>query len=306
MDKLRLYTPHRGAIQRHIKKEFFTCTGNKVLPNDLKIYFYEDKEAGVVLTYSPSFVTIECNPTKFLNGHNYQQIDRKGLELFTTMITDRYDADFRLWDVSLFDFNSDIEVNDPPAKYFKDLGRLKLWERTPKRNGNLTYRTSSGSRAFVLYDLHKRCKKDGTPIPPEHKGKYIIRLEASFNRDLPKIKGLNDMRTLNDYLESDKYKRLPNLWVETYELIEKNEPLSEVPNLSKKECDMLASIQLHTLNGYREKLRIEYPNNYPYHFKQIEELVQKVRCHLQSQVVNRIAELNFKVREKANQLILAA
>ncbi|MDB5206845.1 MAG: hypothetical protein JWR72_1920, partial [Flavisolibacter sp.] len=49
-----------------------------------------------------------------------------------------------------------------------------------------------------------------------------------------------------------------------------------------------------------------YPNNYRYRLGKVDNLMNKVRQHQQSKIINRIAELNYKVRDRAKELILAA
>lgn len=307
MDKLRLYTSYKTAIPRHIRKGAFDCTGEKRLQCGLSVFYYADYETGVHLTSHPHGITVECNPTTFQHGNNYQMIDRKGLQDFTHAFSERYETDFSVWDVSLFDYNADIAVRHKPATYFKHLGDLKSWERTPKRNGNLTYKTASDSRAFVAYDLHLKCKKNKQPIPPECEGVNKLRLETSFNKGLSNVKALQNMTTLADYTQPHNYKQLPQLWLDTYEAVDKNEGVEHIPDLTLKEELLLAAIEKYTLAGYREKLKIDYPKDCRYHIQKVNALLQKIRLHRNKEgLLSHIDELNQKVRDRAKELILAA
>jgi hypothetical protein len=307
VDKLKLFTPHR-AIPKHIRSEFFECTGMDHLRGGLKIYYFIDRAAGVHLTDAPNGLTIDFNPTKYTYGHNYQQIGRAGLAEVAQAIEDRYQTPFREWDVSGFDYNSDIEVEHHPSTYYPELGKLKGWIVRVTESTSIGYKTKSNTKAFTLYDKLVRCYADGTPVPPEDEGKHIIRPELSLNKGLSNIKELKTMRTFNDYLQPENYPKVPELWLKTYELIEKNEPVEDMPGLSRSERDMLAAIQMYTLNGYKERLRIEHHKNrgWRHHFNKVNELMQKVRAHRKLNTLTRVEELNLMVRQRAQELIAAA
>lgn len=305
MDKIKLFTPH-NAIPRHIRSEYFECTGVDHLRGGLKTYYYIDRKTGVHLTDTPNGLTIEFNPTRYTHGHNYQQIDRKGLAEVAQAIEDRYQTPFREWTVSGFDYNSNIEVEHHPEAYFTELGKLKKWNVRETDKTGVGYQTSTNSKAFTLYDLHVRCKETDTPIPPTNEGKHIIRLEVSFNKELPKVKQLRQMRTFNDYLQPENYRKLPELWLNTFEQIEKNEPVEEIPGLTTAERNMLTAIQRYTLNGYRERVKIDHPNGkHYYQFRKIDELLQKVRVYRKRNLLTRVEELTQKVQQRAQELVLA-
>ena len=112
------------------------------------------------------------------------------------------------------------------------------------------------------------------------------------------------MKTLNDYTTSTNYTNLPKIWLQAYEQVNKNENVTiNIPNLSTKEIKMLGAIQHYTLNGYREKISIEFPKNKRYELKQINLLMDKVRAYQVNEVLDEITELNLKVRNRAKQLI---
>lgn len=308
MDKLRLFTPRNAVpIPITIRKGVFECTGTAVLGNSgLKNYYYIDHATGVHLTDGPNGLSLEVNPTKYLHGHNYQQIDRNELAEFAQLIEDRYQTEFTDWKVSAFDYNSDIEVEHNPARYFTEMGKLAKWRVRETDGTGIGYQTASNTKAFTLYDLHLRCKQDDTPISEDREGENRIRLEASFNSKLPSVKELRHMQTFRDYLQPDNYRSLPELWLKTYEMIEKNEPVEYIPHLTRAERDMLTAIRTYTLNGYRDRLKIDYPNGgHYYHFKKVEQLMEKVRAHRRTNTITQVEELNQKVRQRAQELIQA-
>lgn len=305
MDKLRLFTAHYAAIPKHVLTSCFVLYKEPTVikGTDLKIYYWYDYQRGVHIVSSPSGISIETNPTRFLKGHNLYQINRVELLDFVSKFNDTYSSDFSNWNVSLFDYNNDIQVDHAPSRYFAMFGGLKKWDRTPYETG-INYVTTSNTKALTFYDLGNRCKVDKKELPHSPN---TIRIEASFNKMLPTIKELKNMRTLEDYTETDNYRQLPRLWLNSYEAVEKNETVDHIPDLTKKEVEILDKIQRLTVNGYRDKLKIDYPAHHRYHFNQLENLLQKMRDHRQKHnLLGEVDELNKKVRERAKQLILAA
>ena len=197
----------------------------------------------------------------------------------------------------------DIDLNHHVREYFDILGRLKKW-KTRIYDTGINYSTASNTKAITFYDLHHHCKLTKTELPASSKR---IRIETSFNKMLPSIKELKNMLTLEDYTKVNNYQKLPKLWLSSYEAIEKNETAEHIPGLNKKEVDILDQINRLTVNGYRNKLRIDYPKDCRYHFAKLENLLQKMRVYRQKHdLPNLVDELNLKVRERAKQLILAS
>jgi len=301
MDKLKLFFPNKEAMPRHIMKQHFTCTGASEVRPGVRVYYYNDREAGVKITDTTNGLTIETNPTRFIEGHNYTMIDRKGLEHFTTAFSNRYKTDFSLWHVSLFDFNSNITLSHPPGLYLANFGGLKTWVKTEYMQTGINYHTRSKTKALTCYDLNERCKQNKEPIPQD--APHTLRIELSINRQPNKQKELRDMQTLHDYTQPANYVRFPAIWHNTFNQITRNEAVVYIPGLTKREADMVAAIELHTLNGYRNKLKIDYPKNYRYHYSKIEELIEKIKEH---QPTTLFDELSQKVEDRAKQLIATA
>jgi hypothetical protein len=256
---------------------------------------------GVSLTSSPKGVTVEANPTVYITGNNNRQINRQQLTEFVRSLSDTYLCNFGKWDLSLFDFNSDIQVNHPPHQYFELCGSLKTWTRRPYESG-INYSTSSNTKALTLYDRGDRAQDPDT---------HTIRIEASFNKQIKSITEIKNrkMKTMNDFTTPDNYRQLPKLWLEAYEQLNKNETFDYQPaDLSDYELDVLDRVRLLTLNGYRQKLRVDYPRNFRYQEMKLEALLDKLRAHRHRNnlPLDIIGELNQKVRDRAAQLIAEA
>src|SRR4051812_12679904 len=118
-------------------------------------------------------------------------------------------------------------------------------DKRPYPSG-INYSTTSNTKAVTFYDLHHRCELDKTELP---ESTNTIRIEASFNKMLPTVKELKHMRTLNDYTQPQNYQQLPKLWLNSYEAVEKNETLEQLPDLTKKEVEILDKIKYLTVNG---------------------------------------------------------
>ncbi|RYE20751.1 MAG: hypothetical protein EOP51_17160 [Sphingobacteriales bacterium] len=300
MDKLKLFTSDKHSIPLHIRKATFRCTGTQNMEGGLTVYHYLDREAGVRLTDTPTGLSIECNPTKFLKDNNYTMIGRNGLSRFMQVASEYYETDLGKWAVSLFDFNIDLALSHPPHIYLELFGNLKNWNVREYTKTGVSYQTKSNSKALTVYDLNERCRAKGDTIP-EDTHPYVLRIEISINKAPHKIKQLSNMKTLADYTTPDNYANLPKLLLNTFEGVHLNEPVPHVPNLKKKEADIIAAIQLYTLTGYRHKLKLEYPNTFRYHYRQIDELLKKVSQHRHT--LTPAQELIEKVRERAQHLV---
>ena len=305
MDKLKLFTPF-ADFPKHILKTEFECCGVKHLPKGLKIYHYIDRLTGVTLNDLPNGFTLEFNPTKFLKGNNFEQINRIELIESVQKLSDLYRTNFNFWEVSGFDFNSNLELEHKPALYINYLGSLKNWTQIIDVNGK-TYHTKSNTKGLIFYDKSLEFIKRKQDIPIQFENKNILRIEASINKEISKIKALEKMKTMSNFTTKENYQQLPKLWLSMYEEVEKNEKEIYLQNLTKKENDMLTAIEKYTLNGYRNKLKIEYPKQFPYHFKQLEKLVEKVKeFRIKNGIISLMDELNSKMKVRANQLILEA
>ena len=92
-----------------------------------------------------------------------------------------------------------------------------------------------------------------------------------------------------------------------YNQVIKNEKEIYIPNLTKKENDMMTAIEKYTINGYRNKIKIEYPKNFRHEFIKIDKLMDKVKeFRIQHGIISLMDELNSKMIIRTNELILAA
>lgn len=269
------------------------------------MYRYIDDYHGVELVDTPTHLSLTFNPTKFWKGHNWQMIGRDELEQVKYKLNELYCIDVGEWTVSGFDFNFNLQTKYRPAIYFPLFGYLQRIGQQQvymcKRTG-ITYSNQSNTKAVTLYNLHLRKKKEKEPIPPEFEGLYILRVEISVNSKINQIALLRDMQTFEDYLNPGNYAKLPQLLFQMYEKIEKEEPMPYVPNLKKAERDMIAAIRMHSLNGYRNQLRHQYPKNYSYYCKRIDVVLEKVRNEQRKNgTLSLIDELNQKVKEQVHR-----
>lgn len=285
-------------LPRWVFEELLTSRKPITTPKGWKIYRYIDYSMGVHVTCLPAGIAVECNPTSFVVGNNAHQIDRQGLVLFEQALSERYQPliPFAGWRVTLFDFNADIQTDHTPATYFPHLVRLKNYEPRPYEGG---VNFSTSNKAITLYDwnLHATTEEE-----KENK----IRVEASFNGGLPQIKSIRNMSTLNDYTKPKNYAKLPQLWLELFEQIEKRQAPVMMPELTHKEVLILADVERFTLAGLKNKMKVDNPNNYRRQFAKVVALLDRVQeCSKQHSIFNPTDELTSKVRAKANELILS-
>ncbi len=213
-------------------------------------------------------IVVEGSLPRYLNGNNFNPIDRKGAGLAIQKVSDELHCDFRGARVVGLEIGAHTPMMYNVTDYFPLLGDLPRMQRT--QHGSTTLYYKAKDIALCFYDKIAEMLADGVEMDDAMKLQHWLRYELRISRDVAGVLGvedataaaLSDSRFYNRAVDvwSDYYLKIPKTAGRKVVGIDKVQKPSDAATLFYGLAMRKAGIAVDDIAAYVDRLRAENPN----------------------------------------------
>lgn len=219
LDTIKLFIP---GVER--KPEVIDGLKERLVDATL---FYNDKTGNGVAGHLRNLrVSLNCyglfvegSVPKYVYGENFTSPTLNDVKLMLDEVSETLGEDMYKASVTRLDIAKTLEVEQQPNSYYPYLGNSKYLKRLRQDDDSIVWKNNS--RRLQMYDKIAEAKAKGNSIPGEWQGKYALRFEVRYLKDLKSQFSGSDLHG-EDLINSDFFhQELSKRWSDAYHSIEK-------------------------------------------------------------------------------------
>lgn len=215
-----------------------------------------------------SGISIIGSLSKYYYPNTVYPLDRRATKQAIDKLSDALHFDVSKANISGLEFGTVLLLSHPVSEYLGYLGTMPYpFKRYHFEPGTLYYRTGSKEQpvTYAFYDKILEAKKSGLFIPTGFESQNLLKYEIRFNRRLPKLLNVPEVKasTLTD---KDFYKMLLENWKESYFKINrqtkiKTEIMCDIQTVSDAYSVFVARLMSGTNKDVVEDFMVELKNS---------------------------------------------